>query len=95
MKHKELIDSLAAKLDLPKAETEKLLEEAVSVFTEHLSEGGSIGLQGFGTFEVRKKEERISVHPVTQVRTLTPPKLVVNFKQSSILKEKLKQLPYE
>jgi len=95
MKHKELVDSLAEKLDLPKAETEKLLENTVSVFTEHLSEGVSIGLQGFGNFEVRKKEERISVHPVTQARTLTPPKLVVNFKQSSILKEKLKQLPYE
>lgn len=95
MKHKELIDNLAKKLDLPKAETEKLLEDTVSVFIEHLSEGTSIGLQGFGNFEVRKKEERISVHPVTQVRTLTPPKLVVNFKQSSILKEKLKQVPYE
>jgi len=95
MKHKELIDSLAEKLNLPKFETEKLLESTVSVFTEHLSEGGSIGLQGFGHFEVRKKEERISVHPVTQARTLTPPKLVVNFKQSSILKDKLKQLPYE
>ena len=95
MKHKELIDSLAKKLDLPKAETEKLLENTVSVFSEHLSEGTSIGLQGFGNFEVRKKEERISVHPVTQARTLTPPKLVVSFKQSNILKDKLKQVPYE
>lgn len=95
MNHKELVNSLAAKLDLPKTETEKLLEATVSVFTEQLAEGATIGLQGFGNFEVRKKEERISVHPVTQTRTLTPPKLVVNFKQSNILKDKLKELPHE
>ena len=95
MNHKELVDRMSAKLNLSKTETDRLLENTVSVFTEHLAEGGSIALQGFGSFEVRKKEERISVHPLTQVRTLTPPKLAVNFKQSSILKEKLKQLPYE
>jgi DNA-binding protein HU-beta len=95
MNHKELVDSMSAKLNLTKTETDKLLENVVSVFAEQLAEGNTIALQGFGNFEVRKKEERISVHPVTRARTLTPPKLAVNFKQSSILKEKLKQLPYE
>lgn len=95
MNHKELVSSIAVKLNLPKNEVEKLLEETVAIFTEQLSEGNTIGLQSFGNFEVRKKEERISVHPVTRVRTLTPPKLVVNFKQSNILKDKLKELPHE
>lgn len=95
MNHKELIGSIAAKMDLPKAEVEKLLDDTVSVFVKQLSEGTAIGIQGFGNFEIRKKEERISVHPGTQVRTLIPPKLVVNFKQSNILKDKLKELPHE
>ena len=56
---------------------------------DRLKVDNSIGFQGFGTLEVRKKEERISVHPVTKIRTLIPPKLVVSFKQSNILKEKL------
>jgi DNA-binding protein HU-beta len=42
--------------------------------------------------EVKKREERISVHPATQVRTLIPPKLVVNFKQSNALKDKINAL---
>ena len=95
MNHKELVSNLAVKLDLPKTEIERLLENTVSVFTEQLLEGVTVGLHGFGNFEVRKKEERISVHPVTQVRILTPPKLVVSFKQSNILKEKLKELSHE
>lgn len=95
MNHKELINSISNEMDLPKAETERLLDETVSFFVKQLSESNTIGIQGFGTFEVRKKEERISVHPSTQVRTIIPPKLVVNFKQSNVLKEKLKDLPHE
>jgi len=95
MNHKDLSANLAAKLNLPSAEIEKLLEATVAVFSENLAGSATIGIQGFGNFEVRKKEERISVHPLTQVRTLSPPKLAVNFKQSNILKDKLKELPHE
>lgn len=90
MNQKELIAELATKTEMQTQEVDDLLQSTVSVFKDVLSEGKSIGLQGFGNFEVRKKEERISVHPATKVRTLIPPKLVVNFKQSNVLKEKLK-----
>jgi len=94
MNHKELIATMAAKMNAPKATVENLLEITISTCTELLAEGNTIGFQSFGNFEVRKKEERLSVHPATQVRTLIPPKLAVNFKQSNILKEKLKELTH-
>lgn len=93
MNHKELIAKMAAKTKLSRQEVEGLLDATVSAFTQELGEGKTIGIQSFGNFEVRKKEERLSVHPATQIRTLIPPKLVVNFKQSNILKDKLKDLP--
>ena len=94
MNHKELIAEMAAKMNAPKSLVEDLLEKTVSTCSELLVEGKTIGFQSFGNFEVRKKEERLSVHPATQIRTLVPPKLVVNFKQSNILKDKLKDLPH-
>jgi len=94
MNHKELIAAMAAKMNAPKSVIEDLLEKTVSTCNELLVEGKSIGFQSFGNFEVRKKDERLSVHPATQIRTLVPPKLVVNFKQSNILKDKLKELPH-
>ena len=94
MNHKELIASMAAKMNAPKSVVEALLETTIGTCTELLSEGKTIGFQSFGNFEVRKKEERLSVHPATQIRTLIPPKLVVNFKQSSVLKEKFKDIPH-
>jgi DNA-binding protein HU-beta len=95
MNHKELIAAMAAKMNAPKSVVADLLEKTVATCTELLAEEKTIGFQSFGNFEVRKKEERLSVHPATQVRTLVPPKLVVNFKQSTILKDKLKDLPHE
>lgn len=89
MNTKELISKLAKRNNLSAKEVEELLFATTSVAQELLVSGKSIGIQGFGTFEIRKKEERLSVHPATQIRTLIPPKLVVNFKQSTILKEKL------
>jgi len=90
MNHKELITKIASKMNIQKHEAERLLDVAVEVFTEELGKGKTIGIQSFGNFEVRKKDERLSVHPSTQIRTLIPPKLVVNFKQSNLLKDKLK-----
>ncbi len=92
MNHKELIAKLAERTGLSKPEVEKLLETTVDSVKEQLVQGKAIGIQSFGTFEVRKKEERLSVHPATQLRTLIPPKLVVTFKQSNILKEKLNDI---
>ncbi len=94
MNHKELIAAMAMKMNAPKSVVEDLLEKTISTCNELLIEGKSIGFQSFGNFEIRKKEERLSVHPSTQIRTLVPPKLVVYFKQSNILKEKLKDLPH-
>ncbi len=94
MNHKELIASMADKMNSPKSIVADLLEKTIETCTELLADDKTIGFQSFGNFEVRKKEERLSVHPSTQNRTLIPPKLVVYFKQSNILKEKLKDLPH-
>ena len=44
----------------------------------------------FGTFEVKKKLERIMVNPSTGQRMLVPPKLVLNFKLNANWKERVK-----
>ena len=89
MNNKELISNVSSKMNLPKAEVKFLLDAFTETCRNQLKEDNSIGFQGFGTFEIRRKEERLSVHPITRIRTMIPPKLVVSFKQSSLLKDKL------
>ncbi len=93
MKHKELITAIAVKLDRSEPAVEKLLNGAVEVIKSRLADGQSVALQGLGLLEVKRKEERLSVHPLTKIRTIVPPKQVVGFKQSAAIKSKLKEIP--
>ena len=52
--------------------------------------GENVSLTGFGTFEVKKRMERVVVNPSTGMRMLVPPKLVLGFKPNASIKEKLK-----
>lgn len=90
MNNKEFISELARKLGYTNKDTVKYVSTIIGVMTQELQEGKTIAVQGFGTFEVKKKMERISVNPATQQRMLIPPKLVLSYKPSTNLKEKFK-----
>lgn len=49
-----------------------------------------VTLPGFGNFEAKKRLERVMVMPGTGKRMLLPPKMVLTFKPSAILKQKMK-----
>ena len=67
-----------------------MVSSVLGIMTQELQDSNTIAIQGFGTFEVKKKLERISVNPITQQRMLIPPKLVLTYKPSNTLKEKFK-----
>ena len=94
MNNKELLSNLSAKLNLSQTEANLFLAEFVQAAAGQLDRGNAINFQGFGVLEVRKKEERLSVNPLTKKRTLIPPKLAVAYKMSSVLKEKIKDIPH-
>ena len=90
MNNKEFISELSRRLGYSNKDTTRLVSSLLSVMTQELQDGNTIAIQGFGSFEVKKKLERISVNPVTQQRLLIPPKLVLTYKPSISLKEKFK-----
>jgi len=58
---------------------------------EKFQEGDNVVMQNFGTFEVKKRLERVVVNPGTGQRMLVPPKLVLSFKPVAAIKQKLKK----
>ena len=90
MNNKEFISELSRKLVYTNTDTSQLVSSVLGVITQELQDGNNIAIQGFGTFEVKKKLERISINPATQQRMLIPPKLVLTYKPSVTLKEKFK-----
>ena len=90
MNNKEFISELSRRFGYTNKDTTQLVSSVISAMTQQLQDGNTVAIQGFGTFEVNKKLERISINPATQQRMLIPPKLVLTYKPSAILKEKFK-----
>ena len=96
LNNKEFTSELSRRLGYNTKYTSELITSLLSDITHEFQESNAIGIQGFGTFEVKKKAERIVINPVTKLRLLVPPKLVLAFKPSPILKDKFKEtFPYE
>lgn len=91
MNNKDFTSELSKRLGYTLKDTSELISSLLSGMTQQLEEGNVVAIQGFGTFEVRKKAERISVSPTTKQRMLVPPKLVLTYRPSTLLKEKFKQ----
>ena len=66
-----------------------MTSDVVSAITNELTEENIVGITGFGTFEVKKKLERVLVNPATKQRMLVPPKMVVSSKPNTGLKDKV------
>lgn len=91
MNNKEFIAQLAAKTGYTQADTQQMVRTLVAQMGAYLEEGDSLQINNFGTFEVKKRLERIVVNPGTQQRMLVPPKLILNFKPVAAIKENLKK----
>lgn len=90
MNNKEFTSELSEKLGYTIKDTSELINSLLSDIAQELEDGNTISIQGFGSFEVKKKAERISINPSTKQRMLIPPKLVLSYKPSNTLKDKFK-----
>ena len=90
MNNKEFIYELSRRLSYSNKDTTRLVSSVLSIMTQELQDGNTVSIQGFGSFEVKKKLERVSVNPITQQRLLIPPKLILSFKPSAGLRERFK-----
>lgn len=91
VEQKELISQLQQRLGKSRSEMEHMLDGFCALVTERCAQMDSIMIQGLGTFEARKKMERVSVNPSTGKRMLIPPKITLVFKPNSAIKNRLKE----
>ena len=90
MNSKEFISDLASRIKQTNKETTSLVSAAVSAIISELTEENAVVVPGFGTFEVKKRLERVLINPTTKQRMLVPPKMTVSFKPNTSLKLKVK-----
>lgn len=82
---------MAKNVDLSKDQTQKLVNIVIDAMVETFEQGENMTVANFGTFETKKRMERIIVNPASGQRMLVPPKIVLNFKPSAQVRENIKK----
>ena len=87
MNKAQLIDAIADKAGLSKADAKKALDAVVGSVTDALKGGDRVGLVGFGSFSVSERGARTGINPQTKATIQIPAKKVVKFKAGAELSD--------
>ena len=87
MNKSELIDAIADKSELTKADAGRALDGFLGAVTEALSSGDSVALVGFGTFAVKDRAERKGRNPQTGAEITIKAAKIPSFKAGKSLKD--------
>ncbi|SMO69927.1 HU family DNA-binding protein [Gracilimonas mengyeensis] len=87
----DVIKQLAEELDLTQEETDQLYDSFVEGMITLLSNNRGFTLPGLGSFHAEVRTEHKSYNPHYQQMMKIPPKKVVHFKQSSVLRDELNE----
>ncbi|MBC7827405.1 MAG: HU family DNA-binding protein [Chitinophagaceae bacterium] len=85
MNKAQLIDAIAEKAGLTKADAKKSLDAFVEATSEALKNGDRVALIGFGSFSVTSRSARSGRNPQSGQTITIPEKKVVKFKPGAEL----------
>lgn len=85
----ELVEFIAEKADLTKADAGRALDAMMEGVTKGLKESGKVTLVGFGTFSAKEREARTGRNPQTGEAVEIAARVVPGFKAGNKLKEAL------
>lgn len=88
MNKTELINAVAKEAGLTKSAAAKTVDAVFNAISTSLSEGNSVKVPGFGTFEIRERAERTCTNPHTKEKIQVPASKSPAFKPSKTLKDK-------
>ncbi|MBQ6285199.1 MAG: HU family DNA-binding protein [Bacilli bacterium] len=89
MSKTELVEFVAAKAGLTKADALRALDAVLEGVTTGLKKEKKVALVGFGTFSAKKRAAREGINPLTKKSIKIPAKVVASFKAGSKLKDAL------
>ena len=82
----DLINKIAKEMNISKQEAESGVNLFFQTIKEALERGEEIELRGFGSFRFRQRQARSGRNPRTGEPVNVPPKKVLYFKPSKLLK---------
>lgn len=83
----DLVNAMAEKAGLSKADAEKALKAFTDTITGALKKGDKVALVGFGTFSIGQRAARTGKNPQTGAQINIPAAKVPKFKAGKALKD--------
>ncbi len=95
MNKSELVQALASKTDMTKADAQRAINALFNtkdgVVTKTLKKGDRVQITGFGTFETRKRKARTGRNPRTGKEIKIGPTTSPSFRPGKALKDAVKK----
>jgi len=86
-----IVENLFAKNLFTKGESAQIIETLFELIKQSLEDGEDVLISGFGKFSVKEKHQRRGRNPQNGEPIQLPPRRVVTFHYSTVLKEKINQ----
>jgi integration host factor subunit beta len=83
----DLVEEVTRVTELPRKESESVVETVFGSIISALQGGDKIEIRGFGSFRTRQRQGRIGRNPKTGAKVDVPPKRIPYFKPSKELKD--------
>jgi len=83
----DLIEEVLNVTELPRKESETIVETIFDNIIAALQKGEKIEIRGFGSFRTRQRQPRVGRNPKTGTRVEVPAKRIPYFKPSKELKD--------
>ena len=85
----DIIRSIELQLELSLQEATVQVEQILTILRDHLTEGDSVLISGFGQWKVRNKPARIGRNPKTKEEYRISARRVVTFYTSNVWREEI------
>ena len=86
---KDLSNKIFKNLGFTKNVSSKIVDNFFEILILEIIKSNKVKISSFGTFSVLHKKERLGRNPKTKVEAKISSRKVVNFKPSSLIKEKI------
>jgi integration host factor subunit alpha len=89
----DLSEAVFREVGLSRNESADLVESVLQHMSDALVNGEQVKISSFGTFSVRDKNERIGRNPKTGEEAPIPPRRVLTFRPSHLMKDRVASGP--
>ena len=87
----DLSESVFREVGLSRNESADLVESVLEKISASLVSGEQVKISSFGTFSIRQKNARVGRNPKTGEEAPIPPRRVLTFRPSHLMKERVSE----